>query len=266
MASQCIFRTSLSRYCFTLWRTGIGLSPGRSCWISFGMGAIRKALGENSEKPRFIETRWAEGYRYIGPFVDLSVAGSAAASAVATSSPTLTIRRASNAADQSLPETHAELSYNNTQASEGPQEVVAIPTLTVVPDQPGSDQVAVPAHARSMVISRWQFRAVLAGAVLVVLGLAAWTFFWRTKPEQEIIGPDWSKAKSTQLTNQVGAEFSVNLAPDGKSFIYASRASGNWDLYWQRVGGRFIVNLTKDSPADDIQPAYSPDGNYIAFH
>jgi TolB-like protein/DNA-binding winged helix-turn-helix (wHTH) protein/cytochrome c-type biogenesis protein CcmH/NrfG len=32
------------------------------------VGAIRKALGEDSEKPRFIETRWAEGYRYIGPF------------------------------------------------------------------------------------------------------------------------------------------------------------------------------------------------------
>jgi Tol biopolymer transport system component/DNA-binding winged helix-turn-helix (wHTH) protein len=229
------------------------------------VGAIRKALGENSEKPRFIETRWAEGYRYIGPFADLSVAGSAAASAVAASSPTLTLRRAGNAADQSLPETHAELSYNNTKASDSPQEVATIPTLTVVRDQPGSHRVAVPAHARAMVVRRWQFKAVLAGAVLIVLVLAAWTFFWKAKPELKTIGPDWSQAKSTQLTNQVGAEFSVNLAPDGKSFIYASRASGNWDLYWQRVGGRFTVNLTKDSTADDLQPAYSHDGNYIAF-
>lgn len=30
------------------------------------VGAIRKALNEQTENPRFIETRWAEGYRYIG--------------------------------------------------------------------------------------------------------------------------------------------------------------------------------------------------------
>jgi DNA-binding winged helix-turn-helix (wHTH) protein len=31
------------------------------------VGAIRKALDDPSGKPRFIETRWADGYRYIGP-------------------------------------------------------------------------------------------------------------------------------------------------------------------------------------------------------
>lgn len=30
------------------------------------VGAIRKALNEPHEKPRFIETRWAGGYRFIG--------------------------------------------------------------------------------------------------------------------------------------------------------------------------------------------------------
>src|ERR1700730_14886980 len=36
-------------------------------------GAIRKALSDPSESPRFIETRYAEGYRYIGPFDERSV-------------------------------------------------------------------------------------------------------------------------------------------------------------------------------------------------
>lgn len=35
------------------------------------VGAIRKALGETTETPRFIETRWAEGYRYIGPLEEI---------------------------------------------------------------------------------------------------------------------------------------------------------------------------------------------------
>lgn len=35
-------------------------------------GAIRKALSDPSESPRFIETRYAEGYRYIGPLDERS--------------------------------------------------------------------------------------------------------------------------------------------------------------------------------------------------
>src|SRR2546427_7854405 len=31
------------------------------------VGAIRKALNDPSDSPQFIETRYAEGYRYIGP-------------------------------------------------------------------------------------------------------------------------------------------------------------------------------------------------------
>ena len=69
----------------------------------------------------------------------------------------------------------------------------------------------------------------------------------------------------TQLTDQAGAEFFPSLSPDGQSVVYASRASGNWDIYLQRAGSRNSINLTKDSPADDTQPAFSPDGGYIAF-
>ena len=31
------------------------------------MGAVRKAFDDRLDNPRFIETRWAEGYRFIGP-------------------------------------------------------------------------------------------------------------------------------------------------------------------------------------------------------
>src|ERR1700730_4231809 len=31
------------------------------------VGRIRKALSDQSDEPRFIETRYAEGYRYVGP-------------------------------------------------------------------------------------------------------------------------------------------------------------------------------------------------------
>src|SRR5262249_25254945 len=72
-------------------------------------------------------------------------------------------------------------------------------------------------------------------------------------------------ASFTQLTDQPGPEYFPSLSPDGKSLVYASRAAGNWDIYSQRVGGKNPVNLTKDSASDDTQPAFSPDGERIAF-
>jgi Tol biopolymer transport system component len=47
--------------------------------------------------------------------------------------------------------------------------------------------------------------------------------------------------------------------------VYAGQAAGNWDIYFQQVGGRTTLNLTKDSLAEDNQPALSPDGTQIAF-
>jgi Tol biopolymer transport system component len=79
------------------------------------------------------------------------------------------------------------------------------------------------------------------------------------------VADSWKDASFTQLTQQPGQELYPSLSPDGKSFVYASRAAGNLDIYLQRVGGRNANNLTKDSPDDDTQPAFSPDGERIAF-
>src|SRR5262249_55933260 len=68
-----------------------------------------------------------------------------------------------------------------------------------------------------------------------------------------------------QLTDTPGEELYPSLAPDGKSFIYQSRASGRWEVYLKRVGGQNPVSLTKDSGYDNTQPAISPDGEHVAF-
>lgn len=68
-----------------------------------------------------------------------------------------------------------------------------------------------------------------------------------------------------QLTFGQGVELFPTLAPDGKTFAYVSPQSGNQDIYVQRVDGRTAINVTSDSPDDDSQPAFSPDGSYLAF-
>ena len=98
----------------------------------------------------------------------------------------------------------------------------------------------------------------IVGPTLLIAAVAATWFLARPKP---LSGPP----TFTQLTDQPGQELYPSLSPDGKSFVYQSRAAGNWDIYLQRVGGKNPVNLTKDAPEDDRQPAFSPDGERIAF-
>ena len=48
--------------------------------LSKCIGAIRKALGDKLDRPRYIETRWSDGYRYIGPFKEGNVESNLAVS------------------------------------------------------------------------------------------------------------------------------------------------------------------------------------------
>jgi len=72
-------------------------------------------------------------------------------------------------------------------------------------------------------------------------------------------------ARSTRVTIHEREELFPSLAPDGRSLVYASHTAGDWDIYWQDVSGENIRNLTEGCLEDDTQPAFSPDGKWIAF-
>ncbi|HYN06073.1 MAG TPA: protein kinase [Vicinamibacterales bacterium] len=127
----------------------------------------------------------------------------------------------------------------------------------------GQSTGSTPATAQSRSSSKyWWVAAGVAGGAAAVL-IASW--LWLRQPGETTPGTSLKNVVFTQLTDQSGPEYFPALSPDGKSLIYASRAAGNWDIYAQRVGGRNPTNLTKDSPADDTQPSFSPDGERIAF-
>jgi Tol biopolymer transport system component len=106
--------------------------------------------------------------------------------------------------------------------------------------------------------------AALALGMIILLG-AAWYLLSRPGSGTKETPAPLRNATFTQLTDQPGPKYFPSISPDGKSFVYAGYASGNWDIYLQRVGGKNPINLTKDSLADDTQPAFSPDGGLIAF-
>ncbi|HEX6899991.1 MAG TPA: protein kinase [Thermoanaerobaculia bacterium] len=104
---------------------------------------------------------------------------------------------------------------------------------------------------------RWLGWAALGTVVLAagaVLGFLAWRRDG-TPPAPQIV----------RLTDLEGSETSPSLSPDGTFFVYSKKIDGNYDLFLQRVMGGRPINLTADSPANDTQPAFSPDGQQIAF-
>ena len=99
------------------------------------------------------------------------------------------------------------------------------------------------------------------GAVALAAGVAVGHLIWRRSGA----APALPAGQIVQLTDLEGRETFPSLSPDGTFFVYTKVVDGDADLFLQRVAGGKPINLTEDSPADDDQAAFSPDGQQIAF-
>ncbi len=108
---------------------------------------------------------------------------------------------------------------------------------------------------------RWWLAASGAAALAAAFGLG----WWLAKPVAPVPAAAPLRASFEQLTSLPGVETAPTLGLEGRAFVYAGDAGGDFDLYIQRVGGSAAINLTPDSPADDTAPAFSPDGELVAF-
>jgi Tol biopolymer transport system component len=99
------------------------------------------------------------------------------------------------------------------------------------------------------------------GAVALAAGVAVGLLVWRRGGAAPAVRP----GQIAQLTDLQGSETFPSLSPDGTYFVYTKMVDGNTDLFLQRLAGSNPINLTAGSPAHDYQPAFSPDGQQIAF-
>ncbi|HKQ76103.1 MAG TPA: protein kinase [Blastocatellia bacterium] len=114
----------------------------------------------------------------------------------------------------------------------------------------------------------WGWKLALGLALVAALAVV-WPRLLEWRQGSSESGSLWSRASAVRLTDGDGPELFPSLAPDGRTLVYASYEAGNWDIWRQEVDqparARKRINLTRDSTVDDTQPAFSPDGQWIAF-
>jgi serine/threonine protein kinase/Tol biopolymer transport system component len=98
-----------------------------------------------------------------------------------------------------------------------------------------------------------------AAALVLAIALSAGGFLVLERPAGPV------HATFSQVTNEEGRESYPTISPDGLSAAYVRSMNGQEDIFVRKLADGEPVNLTEDSPDDDTQPAFSPDGKWIAF-
>jgi Tol biopolymer transport system component len=119
--------------------------------------------------------------------------------------------------------------------------------------------------ARAVSRSRWPGRVALAAVLVAAAAGAAWYLSGGGNGGAERTQLASLHATFRRLSAQPGVEQFPSLLPDGKWVLYSGQESGNRDIYLLSTSGQNPINLTADSPAEDDEPAASPDGERIAF-
>jgi len=111
-----------------------------------------------------------------------------------------------------------------------------------------------------------RYRALLAiGAaavvVVIALGVAGWYWYQRSRATPE------APLTAVPLTSYAGYEGYPSFSPDGTQVAFqwcTEEPAANCDIYVKQIGVEPPSRLTTD-PAEDFSPAWSPDGQFIAF-
>jgi Tol biopolymer transport system component len=117
------------------------------------------------------------------------------------------------------------------------------------------------ARTRGVRHAPWQFIMTALGAVICIV---AFTMVWHYRQAKRAV-PVHLNVSFSKLTSQPGIEWFPSLSPDVKWVVYSGNASGRRQIYLQSVRGQIPLDLSRDTTVDDDQPAFSPDGELIAF-
>ncbi|HEY6064705.1 MAG TPA: protein kinase, partial [Thermoanaerobaculia bacterium] len=129
----------------------------------------------------------------------------------------------------------------------------------------GSNAAVAPAAKLDRRPRRWALATLALAAVPAVAAAFLAGRRWQTQGAAGASERALRPVSFLPVTDAPGVESEPTLSPDGKNVVYVREMNERKSLWLLRVGGRNPVALTPDSTADDWQPAFSPDGERIAF-
>lgn len=91
----------------------------------------------------------------------------------------------------------------------------------------------------------------------------------------EVFAASIKEGTTKRITNTPEQERNISFSPDGKAILYAGERDGSWNIYQTKLAReeeKYFFNSTilneetlLDSPAEEFQPAFSPDGKEVAY-
>ena len=124
---------------------------------------------------------------------------------------------------------------------------------------------AATAPERSSGRSRGWMTAAVIGAIALTAGFFLGGHFSGSGGGESAAPGAPHVAGMAALTDLPGVQREPDLSPDGKQLLFVSRDGEDDDIFLQRVGGENAINLTAGFDSNDHSPAFSPDGEKIAF-
>ncbi len=175
--------------------------------LTQNIAVLRKALGENRKRPRFIVTIPGRGYRFI-----------------------------------------AEV--NQRKAETGPTDMQGgdATEIVEVPREAG------PTRKTAL------FVPALAALLIILPAVGAWFYLTRLSVNGLELG------RPTQITSWSGLDLFPALSPDGNTIAFSSDRNGSFEIFVkQLVTSAREIQITSDG-GQNFQAAFSPDGSMIAYH
>jgi Tol biopolymer transport system component/DNA-binding winged helix-turn-helix (wHTH) protein len=214
--------------------------------LSHNIHGLRKALGDDSSEPRYIETIPKRGYRFVAP-VKVSRTDTLQSSLGGREAETVGIEKHTFARviSDEFEET-AELEGSGPPARHGPSKLSAETPARAVTNQPNK-------------------RIIRAGVVAVGLMVSAVAVFVYMK-RPPVTAPHVTRAKTTlaRLTNNSAMDLRPVWSPDGRRIAFSSNRDGKHEIYVMDADGSNVKRLTNNL-ADDVNPIWSPDGHKLLF-
>jgi Tol biopolymer transport system component/DNA-binding winged helix-turn-helix (wHTH) protein len=201
---------------------------------------LRRTLGDEAREARYIETVPTRGYRWVRPLI--------APEAESRTPP---------------PDQH-------TEAAPSPDGATAsVPPMATVVSHAGST-TAVDRPGRA-----FAFRGVASALVAVVVLLLAYSQRSAMTPAASA-GTDGGPVRATggfadmkwpvQLTTRNGLDLHPAISPQGDALAFANDRTGSFEICVRASSGPATDTPLTSDGAQNVQPAWSPDGRFIAYH